>query len=258
MKTTAGIKNIHIKSMQKVIRSTLLVAGASLLASTAWAEDLLLFDHPQAITESSVYTGGMNQVQNAQAGDLTVRRFSSDSHDAERFVLSNGGQENLSVELSSLSLNALFQHQIVQSDDGIDVSLYSPVEGTLNLAVGELAVLESDYEEDGMADGWEIKHGLDMYSDDSAVSDDGDDLSNRNEFISGTNPSFHHSDTDVLADNAEVMVYGTDPHKKDTDDDGYNDHCEVIDGADPLDPESVPANYAQPDDCPFEDFFASK
>lgn len=240
----------------------MLAAGFSCVMSTQ-ASDSLVFDHPIAIDGlSGDVSLNMTQQQTINDGSLQVQRLSSDKHDAERFLLSNSGRLSREIELSDLSLNVLFRRYMAISDDGITVTLYQVMSkenmsGQVVVAAGETVILESDFDNDGMADGWELSQGLDMYADDSEQHRDDDGLSNINEFLSGTNPNFHHSDTDVLCDHAEVMVYGTDPHKKDTDEDGFNDHCEVIDGADPLDPSDVPSHYAKPADCPYENFFSA-
>ncbi|MGA1822132.1 MAG: hypothetical protein ACMUIG_06370 [Thermoplasmatota archaeon] len=45
-----------------------------------------------------------------------------------------------------------------------------------------------DSDGDGMSDGYELKYGLDIRSDDSLLDPDGDNFTNLQEFISGTNP----------------------------------------------------------------------
>ena len=44
------------------------------------------------------------------------------------------------------------------------------------------------------------------------------------------------SDGDGVSDQDEINIYHTDPHKTDTDDDGYNDWLELNNGYSPLDP----------------------
>ncbi|HEX8974404.1 MAG TPA: ferric reductase-like transmembrane domain-containing protein [Patescibacteria group bacterium] len=48
------------------------------------------------------------------------------------------------------------------------------------------------------------------------------------------------SDLDGLTDQGEIQIYHTDPHKADTDGDGWEDGVEVMSGTDPLDPNSYP------------------
>ncbi len=48
------------------------------------------------------------------------------------------------------------------------------------------------------------------------------------------------SDNDGLSDDDELNIYLTDPNNPDTDNDGYEDGYEVVNGYDPLDPDSNP------------------
>jgi hypothetical protein len=50
---------------------------------------------------------------------------------------------------------------------------------------------QSDADDDGMPDVWEIANGLDPLVDDSLLDDDGDDRSNLQEFLDGTDPNTH-------------------------------------------------------------------
>ncbi|MDP6934679.1 MAG: hypothetical protein QGG40_17290 [Myxococcota bacterium] len=61
-----------------------------------------------------------------------------------------------------------------------------------------------------MWDGWESRHGLDITSDDSGDDEDGDGLTNTEEFALGTSPSESDTDGDGAGDGSEVSA-GTDP-----------------------------------------------
>jgi hypothetical protein len=47
----------------------------------------------------------------------------------------------------------------------------------------------ADYDNDGMADGWEFDHGLNISSNDAAADNDGDGASNYAEYLADTNPT---------------------------------------------------------------------
>jgi hypothetical protein len=78
---------------------------------------------------------------------------------------------------------------------------------------------DPDDDNDGMEDWWELLYGLDPERDDAVEDLDRDGLSNLQEYLRGTNPL-----------------------KADSDGDGIGDATEVSMGADPLDPDVVPAN----------------
>ncbi|MBD3352199.1 MAG: hypothetical protein GF364_11990 [Candidatus Lokiarchaeota archaeon] len=75
----------------------------------------------------------------------------------------------------------------------------------------------NDSDNDDIPDGYEVEFELDLHRDDAFDDKDKDGLSNLQEYNIGTNPL-----------------------KEDTDQDGFNDNIEVIQGFDPLDPESKP------------------
>ncbi len=65
------------------------------------------------------------------------------------------------------------------------------------------------------------------------IDSDNDGLSDEEEKQLGTNHNNFDTDGDGLVDRVEVKIYLSDPLKKDTDSDGYNDGEEVINGYDP-------------------------
>ncbi len=83
---------------------------------------------------------------------------------------------------------------------------------------------DEDDDNDGMSDEWETTHGLDTLNpDDAAQDNDGDGLTNLEEFIYGSNPSNTDTDGDGWTDYEEVYVHQTDPADTDTDGDGIRD-----------------------------------
>lgn len=120
-----------------------------------------------------------------------------------------------------------------------------------------------DSDSDGLTDEFELRYGLDRFSDDqnhNGIPDgqedwDGDGLTNAQEMLLGTDPFNKHSisatlldsqldrDGDRLTDGDELR-YGTDPFNPDTDGDGWTDEAEVSAGSNPLVPNlALPGVY---------------
>jgi len=95
--------------------------------------------------------------------------------------------------------------------------------------------LRSDTDGDGILDGAEVDAGLDPRNPaDGSRDDDGDGLDNAREVEIGTSVRDPDSDGDELGDGDELLVYGCDPTRSDTDFGGRNDRFEVlVDGTDP-------------------------
>jgi hypothetical protein len=133
--------------------------------------------------------------------------------------------------------------------------------------------LDSDSDDDGFPDGWEVANGYDPTGSadpDPAGDDDGDGVTNQEEFDHGTDPYNPDSDGDGTPDgedpdptdpaipdrstdrdgdglsNDTETDLGTDPDDPDSDDDGFDDRWEVDNGYDPLDPDDI--NPAGDDD----------
>lgn len=97
---------------------------------------------------------------------------------------------------------------------------------------------KGDSDDDGLNDYLELSIGYNPLSENSEEDGkkdyDNDGLSNIQEIRHGTDLTNADTDEDQLNDYEEVYVYGTDPLNKDTDSDGILDGIEIKFGTDPL------------------------
>lgn len=84
-----------------------------------------------------------------------------------------------------------------------------------------------DLDGDGLPDSWEVTYFGNTTAQSGNGDPDADGLSNSQELTSGTNPNSADTDSDGLADKAEMDVHGTNPRVPDTDSDGLSDGAEV-------------------------------
>ena len=111
--------------------------------------------------------------------------------------------------------------------------------------------LDSDTDNDGMSDGFEVTYLLDpLNPSDASLDSDGDGLSNVDEYTHQTNPRNSDSDGDGMPDGFEVSN-NLDPLNAadallDADGDGYSNIAEYRAGTDPSDPNSRPKPNAMP------------
>lgn len=114
----------------------------------------------------------------------------------------------------------------------------------------ELFGIEQDSDSDGMSDYFEAQYGFNPQdASDASGDEDGDTLTNVQEYVNGGNPEDADTDNDGLNDAQEVAA-GTKLHLADSDLDGFSDFTEVGYGSDPNSgasiPDFVPINWGAP------------
>jgi hypothetical protein len=113
---------------------------------------------------------------------------------------------------------------------------YNGLDATNNDII--LTDLTDDSDNDGLPDYWEIYY-FETRSCTAYQDYDGDSLNNLQEYQNGTNPTKKDTDNDGLNDWDELNIFLTNPLKYDTDNDGMSDGDEVFAGFNPTDPLSV-------------------
>ncbi len=93
-----------------------------------------------------------------------------------------------------------------------------------------------DTNANGLPDWWETLHYGGPTNATASADDDGDSLTNMEEYTWGADPHNGDTDDDGLSDGDEVSIHSTNPLNPDTDGDGIPDGWEAQHGLDPLDP----------------------
>lgn len=96
-----------------------------------------------------------------------------------------------------------------------------PNNGLVDIGIDEMI----DDDSDGLPNYWETQYGQDFVP---ASDDDGDTLTNDQEYIAQTNPLAADTDGDGLRDDAELQTHLTSPIDADTDGDDLNDGDELL------------------------------
>lgn len=119
--------------------------------------------------------------------------------------------------------------EIAQGTDPLDPASYPP---------------DQDIDNDILPDFWEILYFGDTASYIGCDNPDGDDFNNLEEYLNSTDPAVptvngQDTDADGLSYLDELII-GTNPTDPDSDNDGFLDGIEIIQGSDPLDEFSFP------------------
>lgn len=159
-------------------------------------------------------------------------------------IIESGNDEDISYEVDGTADKGFFRFwfsdQPTADPDGDDFD-YDGLTNWDEVNTHQTNPLKWDSDNDGLADDWEILHGLDPNDDgttdpaNGANGDpDGDGLINLDEYWYYADPNLADTDGDGLNDFGEVWVYYTYPDSSDTDWDGLNDYAEVFTyGTDP-------------------------
>lgn len=141
----------------------------------------------------------------------------------------NSGRRFLQLTRGVHEIRFAFVHDFYGYDDG------APRAAWIDNLRFEQGTFELDSDNDGLPDAWEMANGTSWYNPwDAGYDDDGDGLTNLQEFFAGTSIHNADSDGDGLSDAEEVDAIGSDPLDADSDDDGLPDAWEVGNGLDPL------------------------
>jgi hypothetical protein len=153
-------------------------------------------------------------------------------------VIESGNDEEISYEVDGTANKAFYRLQftdIETTDPDHDDFDYDGLSNLNEVSQHQTNPLESDSDDDGMPDAWEIANSLDPNDDGSSDYFDGadgdpdsDGLINIFEYIYSGDPNLHDTDLDGLDDYDEVFVYGTWISIGDSDGDDLSDFAEIF------------------------------
>lgn len=153
-------------------------------------------------------------------------------------VIESGNDEEISYEVDGTANKAFYRLQFtdVQTTDPDNGDFdYDGLSNLNEVSQHQTNPLDSDSDDDGMPDAWEIANSLDPNDDgssdyfDGAEGDpDGDGLINILEYVYSANPNLDDTDLDGLGDYDEIYVYGTWVNLSDSDGDDLSDFAETF------------------------------
>jgi hypothetical protein len=160
------------------------------------------------------------------------------------------------VPAETLSDNTTYGFRVYAFKEPInsDVDFYSS-NRAWHAANYRFSIQTQDSDGDGMPDDWEEDQGFDPgIKQDAGANNDGDALSNLDEYHLGTDPFDADTDNDGVNDDVDAFPLDAsetldtdgdgigDNTDDDIDGDGYSNDDEIAEGSDELDPESVPGD----------------
>ncbi|MEW6536397.1 MAG: hypothetical protein AB1454_12365 [Candidatus Auribacterota bacterium] len=136
------------------------------------------------------------------------------------FVLYENAVNSVAVPDGSIAGNTMY----LAWQDTVALDIY----GQLRRFAYNTDPTNSDTDNDGLSDGYEVQNGLNPLVNDTNLDSDNDGLSDNVEVsVYGTDKYDADSDDDGLTDGEEIQTYTTDPLDNDTDDDGAVDGQEI-------------------------------
>ena len=160
----------------------------------------------------------------------------------QHYVLNNVGYNQNILAGESLTIGmTVYQGDVEETINNILVTKYIMEEDT-----EMMKFLTNDTDGDGLPDYYEEyitytdpnKVKTDDINHDGNRDEDGDGLSNLEEYMALTNAYLEDTEYDGLTDYDEIIIYGTNPSEYDTDFDGVGDWTEIQRGTDPLNPDT--------------------
>lgn len=115
---------------------------------------------------------------------------------------------------------------VLEATDDLGYPALDVIQAFVNVGVICPTFIVVDNDNDNMEDSWEARMGLDPTVNDAANDNDGDGLTNVQEYSIRSHPRMADSDSDGLSDATEYAI-GTNPNLRDSDLDGLSDQREV-------------------------------
>lgn len=186
---------------------------------------LLKFDHRFDVPQSSNNTGGNTSANTSESAFANFKIIRS-----PYISISTSFTHSASDQWQTFLFNIQGGYHTIRLT-------FNAADNDEKVFIDKLRIFaeDSDSDNDGMTDHFEVDYNLDHQDPADAQHDtDGDGLTNLEEFNLNTQPTVLDSDGDGLTDGDEFTLYGTQPDRADTDYDGIPDGIEIGYGLNPL------------------------